>query len=37
MYPVALEAVLRAKVAFLANLLAVGTLELACIVVAVIA
>jgi hypothetical protein len=36
-YPVALEAILRAKIALLANLLAIRTLKLACVVVAVIA
>ena len=37
MYPVALEAVLRAEEAFLAQLLAVGALQLACVVGAVLA
>jgi len=37
MYPVALEAVLRAKVALLANFLAVWTLQLARVVIAVVA
>jgi hypothetical protein len=37
MYPVALEAVLRAKVALFSQLLAVRTLQRACVVLAVLA